>query len=72
MDLSNDQREALWASAEKRMQTPAVDVERALYEALSELVDGIEDGGGHDGNGDVFDIAKACAAIALYEAKGKL
>jgi len=37
----------------------------ALHEALSELVDGIEDAGGHDENGDVFDIGKAVAALAL-------
>ena len=38
-----------------------------LLEALVELVDGIEDGGGYDGNGDVFDIRKACAAIDRAE-----
>lgn len=35
-----------------------------LYEALINLVDSIEDAGGHDENGDVFDIREACAALA--------
>ncbi len=36
-------------------------------EALSNLVDSIEDAGGHDENGDVFDIREACAALAATE-----
>lgn len=37
---------------------------QVLSEALTELVDGIEDGGGTDGNGDTFDLTKAIAALA--------
>ena len=35
-----------------------------MQNALSELVDGIEGAGGHDENGDVFDIGPACTALA--------
>jgi hypothetical protein len=39
----------------------------ALYSALSDLVDGIEDAGGHDENGDVFVIEDAVAALEMHE-----
>lgn len=44
------------------------EVSQALYEALSGLVDAIEDGGGHDENGDVFDVRKAVSALERFEA----
>jgi len=39
----------------------------ALYSALSDLVDGIEDAGGHDENGDVFAIEDAVSALEMHE-----
>ena len=38
-----------------------------LREALINLVDTIEDAGGHDENGDVFDIREACAILDKTE-----
>jgi HPt (histidine-containing phosphotransfer) domain-containing protein len=38
-----------------------------LLQNLQSLVDAIEDAGGHDENGDVFDIEDACKAIKRAE-----
>jgi len=54
------------APAELLYHSMAIDLQcevTALREALEELVDGIEDGGGTDGNGDTFDITKACKLL---------
>lgn len=51
-------REELMANAHLLAASPS------LYQALVNLVDSIEDAGGHDENGDVFDIREACAALA--------
>jgi hypothetical protein len=39
-----------------------------LMEQLTLLVDSIEDGGGHDENGDVFHIQPACEALERAQA----
>ena len=38
-----------------------------LLKQLTLLVDSIEDAGGHDENGDVFDVFPACSAIEVAE-----
>ena len=69
------------ASAPMRQRLAAAELRAdALMEALSELVNGIEDAGGRDENGDVFDVWKACEALtrtpaewlALAQAKEEL
>jgi hypothetical protein len=54
-----------WIDHHSKRADKAEAVSALLLDALVELVDAIEDGGGHDENGDVFDIRKACAAIDI-------
>jgi hypothetical protein len=54
----------------KSMQAKYAAMMKQLADALEEIMDGIEDAGGTDGNGDVFDWSTGEAAIAAYREMG--
>lgn len=65
MDIQQMARELL--ESQRELST-AESLVRDLTRALQELCGGIEDGGGTDGNGDMFDLSEAIAALSRIPA----